>query len=34
MAASSRGAFPPKFNGATFNVDYLATGGFNVDYRN
>jgi len=34
MAASSRGAFPPKFNAAAFNVDYLATGGFNVDYRN
>ena len=34
MAASSRGDFPPKFNGATFNVDYLATGGYNVDYRN
>lgn len=34
MAASGRGAFPPKFNGATFNVDYEATGGFNADYRN
>ena len=33
MAASSRGSFPPKFNGATFNVDYLATGGSDADFR-
>lgn len=33
MAASSRGQFPPKFNGGIFNVDYEATGGSNADYR-
>ncbi len=33
MAASSRGAFPPKFNGATFNVDYGAPTGPNADFR-